>query len=303
MRSRSDYRITDSRDFEVLLDPYIDLINHERDILKHMPNSLYNSWKDWLRYSRSDDRGYRALTEEDVGIFPTIMGWYDSIKEMTLKGIYAEENTKPEVGIINDIDNTIIVELKKKIKRDVPIFYPDDWAETTNMLSRLVLYLNYRHSRNELQYDLIIRKKELKDVITNDVVPCLDLSLRTWDTSTPYTPTTVSRLAYLVIDANQPKDGQIIPNLKEPRKQYRRYLARRLRKMLSKVPEEGLRSVIIEGNGVDMIRTHQVDRKERTLCLAKLIKMRTKKETIGDYNEAVKRLYPEVFEKETTYIA
>ena len=280
---------------EILFEPIRDFLTEEWNFYDSLFPNVYNLWRTWLETARSDDRGYSYLCEPYVGTRASLDKLYEGVKEKAIMSSEVIPSTKPELGIIDDIDKKIIKKLDENIRGlEKRLLEPDKWAEVTNLISSAVMYVFYKGGASAYRYDLIYKGKKLRDVISEDLVPHLDVFVETWNGSFPK-PNMIYRMAYVCADACQPEDQQIFPSIK-PSSNIRKSLGpQQVRDMILRTPEAGVRYVILEGDSYDEIRQNQIEITERKLCPAALFKTRAPKEKVEDYLERIKNQYPELY--------
>lgn len=285
-----------SRRLEISLNPVSDFLSEEKLVCQNLSGSVYSLWRDWLYQAREDDRGYSRLVEPSTGTLSVINMWYETVKELTVKSATIIPSTKPEIGIISDMDDKIVNKLRYEVNlaSQGKKLYPDNWANITNLMGGIMTYLFYRCGANEFRYELVVEDKRLRDVVSKHLVPQLDVFVQTWDGSFPR-PGMIYRMAYMCVDALQPPEKQIFPNIKPLFEERKLFGPKKVRDMILTTPEEGVRKLVLEDDSVEAIRSRLFERTETKLCPAALFKTRVPKGKISEYLERMMRLYPELY--------
>src|SRR3989337_981549 len=196
-------------------EPLLSFVGDEYDKLKDFTIPLYNSYTAWLySASRSRDRGYRLLSDGEVGVYKYFSECHEEARKLSTKAVHYVPETKAEVGIIEAIDRNILSPLGEIIKKgsERKVILPEEWTDITICLGKEFLYMYSRIGRARLRYEMLQRETDPSKLIER-YVGNADRFIRTWESSFPCNTSALQAVEFMIMDSYSPEETQILPNI------------------------------------------------------------------------------------------
>ncbi|MFH8086580.1 MAG: hypothetical protein QW609_02045 [Candidatus Aenigmatarchaeota archaeon] len=219
-------------------------------------------------------------------LFQTTHNYFMRLHELTslaIKEIPAMERELEVMGRLNtevlEPTREIISATQEKGKK----FSIEEWANITDNLSRVRIYMEYRDGINLIRENSIIFQQHPRDLVRTFKVPLYAFE-RKWN-ETYYIGPGFNFINFCAVDSH---DNTLLPKLlKEKNSRKRKEI------MLNEIPEEGLKRVVLTPQ-IDKIKASLSTRKHEDirskLCTVSSLRMRLDRERFKNYIKEIFRL-------------
>jgi|GEM_PF-4370730 len=264
-------------------------LEDERTLYKDVILETGYFWdKTWLPAYSHDDRGYEIAGP----IYQTISNNFQRLKGITDSVKNVIPAMEKELMIMERLEKDFMGPIKELIYTKVPntlsergnkkILFPEEWVDTTDKLSRVRTYIDYRNGLNFIRYWYFVYKKPVRDLVKDFKGPLIAFE-RKWEDK--YYTGTMEEFGFVTFCGIDSHDETVLPKVlkeKDPKEI-----------LLNEIPERGLERVIF--NPAEDVRKKiehslRIRTHKDTMCTVNSLRIRLDRKRFKEYTKEILRL-------------
>lgn len=277
-----------------------EFLEEEKKLLTNAMEDLENRYRRFLDSYGEDDRGFNVLVCDGFdeegrpipgGLLKKLVRYHNELVKLASKYSMisvaeSDLNLRKELFSNIQLINEILKEAhRKRIERGKLVLVPEEVGKVVRAVSTYSNYIAFRLGRNTISTYSIIREKDLNAVIKDFEAPIRAFDKKWYGSFYRTSNEEYGVIVYLLIDSHQKPSQYVLLEALEKRDPYL---------LLKKNPEHGLREILTRNGRKTRMLEKTISgmlryRKQRKLCLPRMLKERASQEKFSRY---VRKLFP-----------